>query len=177
MGGVSILSTRNLATTLWRLPPTLHIKTHITTTSYSKVSRGLRFPQGITGLCTSKKYSEAPIQGQWRSRCAIHAGRHSNDKAFRYLKRVIVTPAVYQLLAPLYWSLKYWHWADVTFCTHRFRLAESCVFVKQSDHLDLWTLRSHLYRYKCRDPLYRRYGANLPSSLGWFKPSRLRFLA
>jgi len=41
-----------------------------------------------------------------------------------HLKRVIVTPAVYQLLAPLKWSLKYWHWADVTFYTHLYRLAE-----------------------------------------------------
>ena len=41
-----------------KLPPTLHNKTHAATTSYSKVSRGLRFPLEITGLCTSKECSE-----------------------------------------------------------------------------------------------------------------------
>ena len=61
--------------------------------------------------------------GQWGSRYAIHAGRQLNDKAFRYLKRIIVIPAVYQLLAPLKQSLKYWHWADVTNYTHHFWLA------------------------------------------------------
>ena len=63
--------------------------------------------------------------GQWQPRYAIHAGRQSNDKAFRYLKRIIVIPAVYLLLAPLNWSLKYKHWADVTNYTHLYRLAVS----------------------------------------------------
>ncbi len=94
-------------------------------TSYSKVSRGLRFPLEIPGFCTRKGSSEAPDWGQWRSRYAIHASRHSNDKVLRYLKRVIVTPAVYQLLAQLEPSLKYWHWADVTDYTHLYRLAVS----------------------------------------------------
>jgi len=40
-----------------------------------------------------------------------------------YLKRVIVTPAVYRLLAPLKQSLKYRHWAGVTDYTHLYRLA------------------------------------------------------
>ena len=52
-----------------------------------------------------------------------------------YLKRVIVTPAVYQLLGPLDRAFKYWHWADVTAYTHLYRLADSYVFVKQSDLL------------------------------------------
>ena len=86
---------------------TLYNDFDVTTTGYSKVSRGLRFPLGITGLCTSKEFSGASIWGQWGSRYAIHAGRHSNGKAFRYLKRVIVTPAVCQLLARLDPSLKY----------------------------------------------------------------------
>ena len=77
-------------------------------------------------------YSEDTRSGQWGPRYAIHAGRQLNDKAFRYLKRIIVIPAVYQLLAPLEGSLKYWHWADVTSHTHHFWLARSCVFVKQS---------------------------------------------
>ena len=42
-----------------------------------------------------------------------------------YLKRVIVTPAVYQILAQLKPSLNYWHWAGVTDYTHLYRLAVS----------------------------------------------------
>ena len=69
--------------------------------------------------------SEDSSWGQWRSRYAIHASRQSNDKVLRYLKRVIVTPAVYLLLASLEESLKYRHWADVTDYTHLYRLAVS----------------------------------------------------
>lgn len=50
---------------------------------YSKVSRGLRFPLEIPGLCTRKVCSEGTSQGHRRSRYTIHARRHSNDKAFR----------------------------------------------------------------------------------------------
>jgi len=46
------LSTLNLATKPQQLPPSLHSRTHIATTSYSKVLRGLRFPLEISGLCT-----------------------------------------------------------------------------------------------------------------------------
>ncbi len=52
-GGVSSVSTQNLAILLEQLPPTLHNKIYITTTNYSKVLRGLRFPLEITGLHTS----------------------------------------------------------------------------------------------------------------------------
>jgi hypothetical protein len=150
---------------LKQLPLTLYNKNHITATGYSKVSRGLRFPLEIPGLCTRIECSGDSRLGQWQHRYTIHAGRHSNGKAFRYLKRVIVTPAVYQLFTPLKRSLKYWHWADITFYTNLYRLAESFVFVKQSCYLCYCTLNSHLYKYECRDPLYRRYGTNLPNSL------------
>ena len=41
-----------------RLPFTLYNESHIATTGYSKVSRGLRFPLEFSGLCTGKEYSE-----------------------------------------------------------------------------------------------------------------------
>ena len=69
--------------------------------------------------------SEDSNWGQWGSRYTIHASRQSNDKVLRYLKRVIVTPAVYLLLASLKGSLKYRHWAGVTDYTHLYRLAVS----------------------------------------------------
>src|SRR3989338_5872307 len=150
---------------LKRLPLTLYTTNRTTATDYSKVSRGLRFPLEIPGLCTRKECSGDTRSGQWRSRYTIHASRHSTDKVLRYLKRVIVTPAVYQLFTPLKRGLKYWHWADVTFYTQPYGLAESCVFVKQSDHLSYLALNSHLYRYESRDPLYRRHRTNLPNSL------------
>ena len=93
-----------------------------------------------------------------------------------YLKRVIVTPAVYQLFTPLNRSLKYWHWADITFYTQLYSLAESYVFVKQSDRPCNCTLISHPYEYDCRDPLYQRYRTNLPNSLNWIKLTHLRLL-
>ena len=110
---------------------------YTTTTSCSKVLRGLRFPLEVTGLHTSIVCSEDTSLGQWRPRYTIHASRHSNDKVLRYLKRIIVIPAVYLSLAPLKENLRYRHWADVTFHTHLCRLAKRYVFIKQSDHLDL----------------------------------------
>src|SRR3989344_8582290 len=85
---------------LKRLPLTLYTKNRITAADYSKVSRGLRFPLEIPGLYTRMKCSGESSSGQWRSRYTIHASRHSTDKVLRYLKRVIVTPAVYQLFTP-----------------------------------------------------------------------------
>ena len=79
---------------LKRLPHTLYNKTRAAATSYSKVSWGLHFPLELSGLCTRMLCSEDSGWGQWGPHCALHARRHSNDKAFRYLKRVIVTPAV-----------------------------------------------------------------------------------
>ena len=113
----------NLA--IGKLPPTLHNKTHVATISYSKVSRGLHFPLEIPGLCTRIESSEGANWGQREPRYATPASRHSIDKVLRYLKRVIVTPAVYQLLAQLKPSLKYWHWAGVTGYTHPYGLAAS----------------------------------------------------
>ena len=154
--GISLLSPRNLTITLRRLPSMLHSIIRLIATGYSKVSRGLRFPLEIPGLCTRKVSSEDSIWGQCGTRYVTHARRQSNDKVFRYLKRVIVTPAVYLLLAPLNRSLKYRHWADVTFHTHPSGLAKCYVFVKQSVPPSHCALQTHPYGYKCRDLLYRR---------------------
>lgn len=110
---------------------------YITTTSCSKVLWGLRFPLEVTGLHTSTVFSEDTSLGQWDPRYTIHASRHSNGRVLRYLKRIIVIPAVYLSLAPLEESLRYRHWADITFHTHLCRLAKRYVFIKQSEPLDL----------------------------------------
>lgn len=155
---------------IWRLrlnDSHLHYTTKLTPQQHTTVKFHGVFTSHWETLvfAPGKKFSEDSNRGQWRSRYAIHAGRQSNGKAFRYLKRVIVTPAVYLSLASLKKSFGYRHWADVTSCTHPYGLAGSCVFVKQSDLPSHCALHLHSYEYKRRDPLYRRHGANLPNSL------------
>ena len=101
---------------------------------------------------------------QWRSRYTIHAGRNLPDKEFRYLWTVRVTAAVY-------WSLKskpqnnilnLQHRAGVSPYTSFYKLAETCVFIKQSlppsfqCQLKRLPQKSH--------PFSRSYRAILPSS-------------
>ena len=76
--------------------------------------------------------SPGPSQGQWGSRYAIHAGRQLSGKVSRYLKRVIVTPAVDRRLTGLEPGLTNRHWAGVSPCTHPYGLAGTYVFIKQS---------------------------------------------
>ena len=106
-------------------------------------------------------------------RYTIRAGRNLPDKEFRYLRTVIVTAAVYwgfTLMPPLAGSqmrLTFQHRAGVSPYTSSSELAETCVFAKQSQKplycrplmLSLcgFTLAGH--------PLFRSYGAILPSSL------------
>ena len=48
-----------------------------------------------------KSISPDISRGQWSPRWTIHASRQLSDKVLRYLKRVIVTPAVYWSFARL----------------------------------------------------------------------------
>src|SRR3989344_3782600 len=82
-----------------------------------------------------------------------------------HLKRVIVTPAVYALLARLDPGLKYTHWADVTDYTQPCGLAVSWVFVKQWPPPGLSPLASQRCCEYGSASLCRRDGAILPSSL------------
>ena len=131
---------RSLATPLRRLPPTLYTHHHTPTAGCSKGPRGLLYPLGVAGLCTSMAGSPDAGLGQWGSRSSIHASRQLSGKVLRYLKRVIVTPAVYRGLTRLDPGFTYRHWAGVTSRTHPFGLAASYVFIKQSEppcHCDL----------------------------------------
>ena len=122
----------NLATQNRILPPTLHTYNQASTADCSKTLRGLRFPMEVSGLCTRIAGSLGTSQGQWGFRSTIHAGRYLSGKAFRYLKRVIVTPAVYWRFTRLNPSFTCQHWAGVAPSTHPFGLARSYVFIKQS---------------------------------------------
>jgi len=129
-----------LAPGLRRLPPTLHIPPRTTATGCSKAPRGLRFLLGGTGLCASKSISLGPGRGQWGPRWAIRASRQLSGKVLRYLKRVIVTPAVYRPFFRLNPAFRYRHWAGFSGNTHPFGLAATYVFIKQSEppcHCDL----------------------------------------
>ena len=71
---------------------------------------------------------------------SLHASRQLSGEVLRYLKRVIVTPAVYRPFASLYGGFRYRHWAGFSRYTHPFGLAPTYVFVKQSEspsHCDL----------------------------------------
>ena len=75
-----------------------------------------------------------PSRDSGTSRYAIHASRQSNGKVLRYLKRVIVTPAVYQPLGSVETELLSTGTGQTSPSIHTLTgFAESCVFVKQSD--------------------------------------------
>ena len=63
----------------------------------------------------------------------LHASRQLSDKVLRYLKRVIVTPAVYWSFAPLKRVFRYQYWAGFSGRSRPFDLAATCVFSKQSE--------------------------------------------
>lgn len=101
---------------------------------------GSSLPTGGPWHARQAEVSPGPGRGQRGPRYAIHAGRHLTDKEFRYLKRVIVTPAVYRCFTRLYPGFTYRHWAGVGPSTNPFGLAGTCVFIKQSgppSHCDL----------------------------------------
>ena len=53
----------------------------------------------------------------------LHASRQLSGKVLRYLKRVIVTPAVYRSFHLLYEGFRYQHWAGFDGSTNPFGLA------------------------------------------------------
>lgn len=112
----------HLHASLKQLLLTLYTRSHVAATGYSKVSRGLRFPLEVSGLCTRTKFSEGSGWGQWRSRYAIHAGRQSNGKAFRS-----------HLLLPLKFKV-------LTFSLRRTSISTSCSKISN----DFWQPQNHM---------------------------------
>ena len=109
------------------------MQTLITTTGYSETPWGLRFQMEGSGLCTRLIVFTSVEAGTVELSLSLHASRQLSDKVLRYLKRVIVTPAVYRSFAPLKQSLRYRHWAGFGRYTHPFELAATYVFTKQSE--------------------------------------------
>ena len=139
-GSVSLAPPLELAPQLRRLLPTLHIQGRTPATGCSKAPQGLRLRLEGTGLFASKSISPGSTWGQRGSRWTIHASRQLSGKVLRYLKRVIVTPAVYGPFFRLNPAFRYPHWAGFSGNTHAFALAAAYVFIKQSEppcHCDL----------------------------------------
>ncbi len=101
----------------------------------------------------------------------IRAGQNLPDKEFRYLRTVIVTADIHggldRKLAPPAFTFP--HWSHVTPYTSSYDLAESCVFAKQS------VGPLHCGPSEDGHPLYRRYRANLSSSLRRFNSRALEY--
>ena len=104
-----------------------------TTTGCSETPWGLRFQMEGSGLCTRLIVFTSVMAGTVELSLSLHASRQLSDKVLRYLKRVIVTPAVYRSFVPLKQNLRCRHWAGFNRYTHPFELAAIYVFVKQSE--------------------------------------------
>ena len=72
-----------------------------TTTGCSETPWGLRFQMEGSGLCTRLIVFTSVMAGTVEHSLRLHASRQLSDKVLRYLKRVIVTPAVYRSFDPL----------------------------------------------------------------------------
>jgi hypothetical protein len=94
-GGISRLTSPQLAPRLRSLPPILHIIYTLPMLSYSKGSWGLSVPLRVNGIFTVTSISPSSWLRQRPDRYTIRAGRNLPDKEFRYLRTVIVTAAVY----------------------------------------------------------------------------------
>ena len=98
-----------------------------------------------TGLCTSTVSFTGFDAGTVELSLGLHASRQLSDKVLRYLKRVIVTPAVYESFVPLYRVFRYSHWAGISDYTSRFRVAVTYVVIRQLElpgHCDLPDLQA-----------------------------------
>ena len=127
---------------------------------YSKGAQGLSVMLQISRIFTTISISVSPCWRQRGSRYTIHAGRNLPDKEFRYLWTVRVTDAVYWGLCskPQLIRFTLQHRAGVSPYTSFFKLAETCVFNKQS------LLFLQCQHNKLCHPFSRSYRANLPSS-------------
>ena len=170
-GRISTTAPRILAYPLQSLRPILHITCPNSMISYSKGSRGLFVPSRVIGIFTDTTISLGSRLRQCPDHYTIRAGRTLPDKAFRYLRTVKVTAAVYwgfnSELALL--LLTFQHRAGVSPYTSSFDLAETCVFDKQLPG------PIHCGSYCYEHPFSRSYGVNLPSSLTTLLPLALEF--
>jgi hypothetical protein len=96
-------------------------------------STGSSRPTGILWPVRQNSEFTEPILGTADFSLNLRASRQLSGKVLRYLKRVIVTPAVYWSFARLNPGLRYQHWAGISHYTSPFELAVTYVFSKQSE--------------------------------------------
>ena len=137
-GGISRLPPRRPQSASPRLPPILSEMHRTPIPGCSKGSRGLSVLPRVLGIFTETAISPSPSLRQRSSRYAIRAGRNLPDKEFRYLRTVIVTAAVYRGLVSVLRAEALTPPRNLPAPGRRqplyvvFDLAETCVFVKQS---------------------------------------------
>ena len=115
-GGISPVPPPNPKVWLHRLPPILRRPASASMPDYSKAPRGLFVLLRVGRIFTANSISPSPSLRQRPDRYAFRAGRNLPDKEFRYLRTVIVTPALHRgfssELSPL--PLTFRHRAGVT---------------------------------------------------------------
>ena len=115
----------------------------ISISSYSKAPWGLFVLSRVTCIFTGIKISPSLWLRQLPNHYAFRAGQNLPDKEFRYLRTVIVTAAVHWGLAPIH---------QLALLQKPMFLVNSCLGLFSANDLR-------------RLPLFRSYGAILPSSL------------
>jgi hypothetical protein len=83
---------------------------------------GSKLPTGSLWIVHQKRVFMRLILGTVGTSLALHARHQLNDKAFRYLKKVRVTSAVYGPFAPLNGVFRQPYWAGISNYTKPFRL-------------------------------------------------------
>ena len=96
-------------------------------------STGSSRPAGILWPVRQNSKFTEPLLGTAELSLNLRASRQLSGKVLRYLKRVIVTPAVYWSFARLDPGLRYQHWAGISHYTNPFEFAVTYVFIKQSE--------------------------------------------
>ena len=136
----------------------LHKNNQIPISDYSKGSWGLSVLPQVSGIFTGITTSPRSTLRQCRHRYTIRAGRNLPDKEFRYLRTVgHVSLHIHPLTS--------WHRA-VFLLNSRTGLFIATALSSGSKSL-----------HQRRHPLFRSYGANLPSSLTLVSLAHLRLLA
>jgi len=118
-----------------RLPLRLRKNNWKSISRYSQASRGLSVQILEVRIFTDMSISPSLSLRQYLYDYAFRAGHNLRDKEFRYLRPVRVTAAVYWGLGlkPIrHLPLILQHWAGVSLYTSFYKLAETCVFIKQS---------------------------------------------
>ena len=127
-----------------------------------KSSTGSYLPTGILWPVHHNSMFAGSKVGTVDTGFALHASHQLYGKVLRYLKKVIVTSSLHRCLGPLKRALTCRQWEGLRNRTCPCGLAIPFVFIKQSSISSQCPL---VVPKRTRDPLYRRYGANLPNSL------------